>query len=162
LHKLDHVLVYDATGTTASFTFVCTDACRLVYQASLGVYSWDGTGQPAKLWANNRRADTGGALVGVAPIGGHLAFGRYANKTPNAPDQGQRLTTLLGDARGHNLRPVAGLDVPMELPDGPMHVFAALGTPTTLLTPAGLVAFALFVSDRVRGGSRLLGALIHT
>jgi hypothetical protein len=158
--RLDHVLLYQISAS-ASFSLVCADRCRIVYQGLNGAFSWGGTGTPTRIWADNLRKGTGGFLLGAGARAGGLDAANYGNRTANNPDGGQRVTLKHGTAAGRRLRSRRTINIPQNLPDGHAHYFYPMGVPALAFTPTGLVVFALYIDPKPGGTSRLLGAVLH-
>jgi hypothetical protein len=160
---LDHTLLYDQSGAgpagAAAFAFACGTGCHLVYSGLFGVFSWDGTGQPTTLWTSNPRRYTGGHLLGAGMRAGGLDVGSFTSTIVNGSDS-YVLTLEHGDASGRGLHAVDSISVQPTLPNGPTHVLSLLGLPTTIPTPVGFVALAMYASDDA-SPSRVLAAVLH-
>jgi hypothetical protein len=145
------------TGAT-SITLACTDTCRVVYENSTGISSWGGDGPATRILANDRRRDTGGHLLGAASGGSSLRIAYYADKTPNVPDDGQRLVVARGDPRGRNLHATASVDIPRNLPAGGTQYLYPTGVALSMFTPTADVGLGVYVGSK---GSRVLAAVLH-
>ena len=158
--KLDHVLLYQISSS-GSFSLVCADRCRLVYQGPTGAFSWGGTGKPTRLWPDNLRKGTGGFLLGAGLRAGGLDAANYGNRVANNPDGGQRVTLKHGNALGRHLRSRKTIAIPQSLPDGRTHYFYPMGVPLLAFAPAGMVVFGLYIDPKPGGTSRLLTAVLR-
>jgi len=135
----------------------CGDACSVVVGSAFGVFRWPGAGPAAALWRSDPLKGTGGQLLAAGPYGGGLALASYGRKNSAAADL--TLGLVRTDAEGRNPHTAASVTAVLEIPRDPSHV-ASLEGVTAMVTPAGLVAFALYRSDDARP-DLVLATVLH-
>jgi hypothetical protein len=131
----------------AMLFLACADTCSVVFGSPYGAYRWDGSGQPTVLWKSDPLKGTGAQLLAAGPYRGGFALASYGRKAPGAPTD--TLGLVRAGADGRNQRNVASLVTLDNIQRDPSHVASGNGV-SSIVTPSGLVTFALYLSDDAR------------